>query len=284
MWHLPYPSCALKAVALFLSPANRLYSLFPAALTPFPVPLSPLPPLDLRLPPPSFWYLIKHRPLSLPPFLLPEPSWLSHVISLILFLLSSFTSFWSFHYISDRSQWLPSALGFHFVSTSLSEGPPSPRLPKLVTGSDGTSRSCCPSPVPWESIHSTHGPGSHISYWGCQPLPQWHCSRACLQLPATLFCSAMGSPVGPPSTVLAHPPSSSTCQAMSWQTHRDSLGRRWPSQCSTLKQMTVKDRTILTASTSSTRIYKFTLTHRAVHLTGEGQTEHEGWKHRWKYG
>lgn len=252
MWHLLCPSCALKVVVLLLPLANRLYSFLPAALTPFTVPPALLAPLDLRLPPYSFWDLIKHRPLSLPPLLLPEPSWLSHVISLIPFLLSSFISYWSFHYISDRS--LPWALGSHFVSTSLSEGPPSPRPPKLVAGSDGTSRSCCPSPVSWESIHSGHGPGPHISSWGYQPLPQWHCSRACLQLPTTLFCSAMGSPVGPPSTVFAHPPSSSTCQAMSWQTHGDSLGRRWPLQCSTLKQMMVKDRTILTASTSSTRI------------------------------
>lgn len=99
MWHLLYTSYALQSwlSSSFLLPNYPI----PPSMPSFTVPPATLPSLYLRLPPPSFWHLPKHRPISPAPFMFPGPSELCHGIS----HLSS--PFWSFHSIwqdPDRSQ------------------------------------------------------------------------------------------------------------------------------------------------------------------------------------
>ena len=75
---------------------------------------------------------------------------------------------------------------------------------------EGTPGPACPCPAPWGSPYPAHGPRPHVILPGRQPLPQGCHSRACLQLPTTLPCPAMGpAELGPP--VGPHPGLALTC-------------------------------------------------------------------------
>jgi len=151
----------------------------------------------------------------------------------IPFLLSASSSFWSFHCISDRPQSHPSALTFHghldgsvSGSTSLSEGSLSTRLPNFLSGSAGTTRPCCPSPGPWESLHSAHAQDpSDIAAGPLSSSPQ-----LCPARPQASPSRAHQRSHGPAQL---HPTLSlERCQALPQQTHGDPQGADGP--CGTL--------------------------------------------------
>lgn len=137
--HLLCPSCALQPLlaSSFLLPTDSIPpTLLPSLPSQSQQLRSPFSTSGSLLTPSNIWP--STDPFHHHNFCLLDPhSCLMSPHRPIPFLLASFSSFWSFHCISDRSQSLSSALGFHGLlnaslsgSTSLSEGSPSPRPPK----------------------------------------------------------------------------------------------------------------------------------------------------------